>query len=542
MGFSPYDYGILFIYLIGVTLLGSWLGRNQKSTRDYFLGDRNIPWGAVCFSIVATETSTLTFISIPGLAYLTNLNFLQLTLGYLLGRILVSFLFLPAYYRGDLATAYEFLGNRFGLSMRNFSSIIFQLTRLLADGVRLFATAIPLSLITGWSYPVSIAVMGILTIVYTYLGGIRAVVWVDVVQTVVYLSGAIFAAIYLYNLLPGGWNDIVTAAQADNKLQIFYPGFENGVRAFFTSRYNFITSIIGGMFLSMASHGTDQIIVQRLLTCNNVRSSQKALIASGVFVMLQFALFLVIGLMLYTFYHGHAIGPDSNFVTSSDEVFSKFIIEELPAGLSGLIIAGIFAAAMSSLSGSLNSLASSTIMDIYKVHFGKNNSPRNDLLISKIATACWGLIFIGGAMLFKDKNNPVVELGLEIASFTYGGLLGAFLMGMLFKQVRENTAIISMWSAIFFMTWIIGGKISETAKLGIIVVNVLAFIWIFTRVHERKEQIALTLLLVTIVALIRYVEPIPFFWPWYVFIGSAVNISVGLLLTLFTTPHYRKTW
>jgi len=540
MGFSPYDYGILFLYLIGITLFGSWLGRNQTNTRDYFLGNRNIPWGAVCFSVVATETSTLTFISIPGLAYLTNLNFLQLTLGYLLGRILVSFLFLPAYYRGDLATAYEFLGNRFGLSLRNFSSIVFQMTRLLADGVRLFATAIPLSLITGWSYPVSIAVMGILTIVYTYIGGIRAVVWVDVVQTVVYLSGAIFAAIYLYHLLPGGWHDIATAAQADNKLQIFYPGFENGVRAFFTTRYNFITSLIGGMFLSMASHGTDQIIVQRLLTCNNVRSSQKALIASGVFVMLQFALFLVIGLMLYTFYHGQAIGPDSNFIASSDEVFIKFIIEELPAGLSGLIIAGIFAAAMSTLSGSLNSLASSTMLDIYKTNFGKKNSPKKDLLISKIITASWGIIFIGGAMLFKDKNNPVVELGLEIASFTYGGLLGVFLMGVLFKKVRENTAIISMWSAIFFMIWIVGGRISDAAKLGIIIVNVLVFIWIFTRIHERKEQMALTLLLVAIVSLIRYVEPIPFFWPWYVFIGSAVTIGVGLLLTFVTTPYYRQ--
>lgn len=538
MGFTPLDYGILFIYLFGVTAFGSWLGRSQKSTRDYFLGDRNMPWGAVCFSVVATETSTLTFISIPGLAYISNLNFLQLTIGYLLGRIIISFLFLPAYYRGDLSTAYEFLGNRYGQRMRNFTSIIFQITRLLADGVRLFATAIPLSIITGWSYPVSIAVIGILTIIYTYIGGIRAVVWIDVIQMGIYLGGAIIAGVYLLNHLPGGWHDVLAAARPDDKFQIFYPGFENGLRAFFTTRYNFITSIVGGMFLSMASHGTDQLIVQRLLTCNNLKSSQKALITSGVLVMIQFAIFLVIGLMLYAFYHGQLIGPDSNFLTSSDQLFPKFIVEELPAGLSGIIIAGVFAAAMSTLSGSLNSLASSSMLDLYKPRFGKDNSPQKDLLISRVITAVWGIIFIGGAMLFKDKNNPVVELGLAIASFTYGGLLGTFLMGVLFKQVRENVALIALWSAIFFMTWIIG--VRGIAQWGIIAVNVVAFVWIFTRLHDRREQMALTILFVCIGFIIRLIEPIPIFWPWYVFIGTVVTMSIGLVLTLFLDSYPRR--
>jgi len=292
MGFTPLDYGILFLYLIGVTIFGSWFGKYQKDTRDYFLGDRNLPWGAVCFSVVATETSTLTFISIPGIAYLTNLNFLQLTFGYLIGRIIISFVFLPAYYKGELSTAYEFLGNRFGLRMRNFSSVIFLITRLLADGVRLFATAIPLSVITGWSYPVSIAVIGILTIIYTYLGGIRAVVWIDVIQMVIYLGGAIIAGIFLLNSLSGGWQDVFTPARLGDKFQIINLSFGHSLTEFFTGGYNFIASILGGMFLSMASHGTDQLIVQRLLTCNNLKSSQKALITSGILVIFQFALFL----------------------------------------------------------------------------------------------------------------------------------------------------------------------------------------------------------------------------------------------------------
>jgi SSS family solute:Na+ symporter len=536
MGFTPLDYGILLFYLIGVTILGSWFGKYQKNTRDYFLGDRNLPWGAVCFSVVATETSTLTFISIPGIAYLTNLNFLQLTFGYLIGRIIISFVFLPAYYRGELSTAYEFLGNRFGLRMRNFSSVIFQLTRLLADGVRLFATAIPLSIITGWSYPVSIAVIGILTIIYTYFGGIRAVVWIDVIQMVVYLGGAIVAGIFLLNHFPGGWQDVIAVVGHEHKFQIFNFDFGKSWTEFFTGGYNFIASILGGMFLSMASHGTDQLIVQRLLTCNNLKNSQKALITSGVLVIFQFALFLVIGLMLYAFYQGQAVGQGSDFVVSSDEIFPKFIVEALPSGLSGIIIAGVFAAAMSTLSGSLNSLASSSMLDIYKSRFGKNNTPKQDLLISRIITAVWGIIFMGGAMIFTDKKNPVVELGLAIASFTYGGLLGTFLIGVFFKRVRENAALIAQWSTILFMTWVI--NVPMIAKYVIVGINLLAFIWIFIKLYDRREQIIMTVILVITVSLVRYVEPIKFFWPWYVFIGCVVTILVGLAISQLTKSSY----
>lgn len=532
MGFTPIDYTILFVYLIGVTAFGSWLGRHQKSTRDYFLGNRNLPWGAVCFSVVATETSTLTFISIPGLAYISNLNFLQLTIGYFLGRVIISFIFLPAYYKGELSTAYEFLGNRFGQKIRKFSSVIFQITRLLADGVRLFATAIPLSIITGWSYPVSIAVIGIFTIFYTYIGGIRAVVWIDVIQTIIYLGGAIVAGIFLLHLLPNGWSDVVDAARPGNKLQFIYLGFEHNLKDFFTINYTFITSILGGMFLSMASHGTDQLIVQRLLTCNNLKSSQKALITSGVFVFFQFALFLVIGLMMYAYYKGAPIGPNSEFLTRSDQLFPKFIVEVLPAGMSGMIIAGVFAAAMSTLSGSLNSLASSSMLDLYKSRFGKNNSPKQDLLISRIFTAIWGIIFIGGAMLFTDINNPVVELGLGIASFTYGGLLGVFLMGVFFKKISEDAAIISQWSAIFFMTWIIG--ITGVAQYVIIGINMLAFLWIFKNSRLLVLRISSAIIFMLIIILIAFVEPIPFGWPWYVFIGCVITILIGLALTSLT--------
>jgi len=521
MAFAPIDYGILFAYLIGATALGFWFGRKQKTTNDYFLGSRSLPWPAVCFSVVATETSTLTFISIPGLAYLTNMNFLQLTFGYLIGRIIISFIFLPAYYKGQLSTAYEFLGQRFGSNLRSFSSIVFQLTRLLADGVRLFATAIPLAVITGWSYPVSILVIAAFTIVYTYIGGIRAVVWMDVIQMFIYIGGAIIAGIFLLHQIPGGWQHVLEVAQQTHKFSIFYSGFDLSFSQFFQTNYTMLSGLIGGAFLSMASHGTDQLIVQRLLTCNDLRSSQKALITSGVIVIAQFVLFLVLGILLYVYYGGVPM--------RSDEIFPRFIVEGLPAGLSGIIIAGVFAAAMSTLSGSLNSLASSTMLDIYKQRWGKKNSPKKDLFISRFITFLWGIIFIGGALIFKDKNNPVVELGLAIASFTYGGLLGVFFLGNINKKAQEDDALIAMWSAIFFMIWIIG--LEKSVLLGMIILCLLAAAWIFKKVHRTKKQLFIPAWSLFVMALLFFTNSPQFAWPWFVLIGSITTYVIASLLS-----------
>jgi SSS family transporter len=350
-GFTALDFWVLGLYIAGVTAWGVWLGRGQTGARDYFLGGRDLPWGAVLFSVVATEKSTLTFLSIPGLAYATDLSFLQITLGYFLGRVVVAFLFLPAYYRGRLGTAYALLQTRFGLTTRRFASLIFMFTRALADGVRLFATAIPLALITGWSYPLSILVIGVLTLLYTYYGGIRSVVWVDALQMVVYMGGAVGALFVLLSAIPGGWGGLMASAGEAGKLDMLRLGWD------ISQPYTLWSGLLGGAFLSMASHGTDQLIVQRLLTCRGLRQSQWALIGSGLMVIAQFALFLVIGLGLWQFY-------DAREFARTDEIFATFIIEQLPPGLTGVVIAAIFAAAMSSLSSSLNSLASATTYDL----------------------------------------------------------------------------------------------------------------------------------------------------------------------------------
>ena len=365
MGFSFLDYTIVAVYLIGVTVAGSVIGRKQKTSREYFLGGKHLSWWSVGFSIVASETSTLTFISIPGLAYKGNMHFLQLAVGYFIGRLLVSILFIPAYYSGDLETAYDFLGKRFGIQLRKFTSTVFIVTRVLASGVRLFATAIPVHLITGLGYPESILLIGSFTLIYTYVGGLKAVVAMDVVQLFLYLSGAAASMFLIINQLPNGWSDVVQFATGHgaNKFEIINPHWGDSFIGFLSSPYTLVGGLLGGTFLTMASHGTDQLLVQRLLGCKSQRDSQKALILDASFIVLQFAFFLLLGLCLFAFYGG--VPFEQLGLKSSDEIFPKFIVENLPVGLAGLVIAGVLASAMGTLSSSIISLASSTLFDLF---------------------------------------------------------------------------------------------------------------------------------------------------------------------------------
>jgi SSS family transporter len=452
MGFSILDYLIVVFYLLGVTIIGSFISGRQKTSRDYFLGGKAMSWWSVGFSIVASETSTLTFISIPGLAYKSNLHFLQIAIGYFIGRLLVSIIFIPAYYKGDLETAYDFIGKRFGISLRKFSSAVFIITRVLASGVRLFATAIPVHIITGFDYTTSILIIGIFTLVYTYLGGLKAVVAMDVVQLFIYLSGAVASMIIILNSLPNGWNDVILYATANgqNKFEIFNLSWGTGIIGFLSSPYTLLGGLLGGTFLTMASHGTDQLLVQRLLGCKSRWDSQRALMLDAVVIVLQFAFFLILGLCLYAFYNG--VPFDQLGLNSSDEIFPKFIVENLPTGLAGLVIAGVFASAMGSLSSSISSLASSTYLDLFKLTAkGKSLDPKSELRWSKVFTLLWGFILIGGAMIFTDNKNPVVELGLKIASFTYGGLLGTFFLGLIFKRTNQRDAFVGFVAGLLTM-------------------------------------------------------------------------------------------
>lgn len=452
MGAATIDYVIILVYLIGIAVYGIISGGKQKSVKDYFLGSTKVPWWAVCFSIVAAETSTLTFISIPGLAYAANLNFMQVTFGYLIGRIIVAYVFLPAYSKGELNTAYSYLENRFGGKTRSFASVVFLFTRTAADGVRLFATAIPLKLMLDISYPLAIIIIAAVSLIYTYTGGVKGVIWVDVVQMFIYLGGAVIAAIFLINIIPGGIGEIVSVAGETNKFNIFNIGFENGISGFFQQPYTLIGGIIGGAFLSMASHGTDQLIVQRLLTTKELKASQKAIIGSGIIVIIQFFIFMAVGVMLYVYY-----GPTG---MKTDEIFPLFIIQVMPPGITGIIIAGLFAAAMSTLAGSMSSLASSSMLDLFLPLTNKQRDEKSKLKISRYVTVFWASMLVVAAIFFMNSSQAVVELALSISSFTYGGLLGTFLLGIMIKKASQEDALAGFIAGIFIMITIISLKIA----------------------------------------------------------------------------------
>jgi len=411
------DLAVVVIYFAFTLGLGLWVARNQRSAADYFLGARDLPAWAILLSIVATETSALTVISVPGIGARGDLTFLQLTFGFLVGRVGVALWLLPGYFRGDQETAYARLESRFGTTTRRMVSIVFLVTRFMGDGVRIFAGAIPLALLTGWSIPTAIVAMGGVTLVYTWFGGLKAVVWADVVQLAVYLAGGVAALLIAWELA-GGAQSALFAAWSAGKLTVIQPTLD------LTVPYTLVGGLIGGAMLSAASHGTDHLIVQRLLATRSLKAARVALIGSGVVVILQFLLFLLVGVAIWA----AGLAPEG---MPADQIFPQFILDHLPTGLAGLVVAGILAAAMSTISSSINALASSMTHDLYASWTGRRD-PAHLLRIGKLFSAVWGTSLIGGALFFHfyatGTDTPVVVLALSIASITYGGLLGTYLL------------------------------------------------------------------------------------------------------------------
>jgi SSS family transporter len=432
MALDRLDLAIIALYLMGITLFGLRFRKRQRSLRDYFLAGRDIPWWAIALSIVAAETSTLTIISIPGLAYDTNLTFLQVVMGYLVGRIVISFVLLPHYFRGDLYTAYELIERRFGRGLRSMTAGLFLLTRAAAEGVRVYAVSIVVSIALGTGEIASIAIITALTLIYTFEGGLAAVIWTDVIQTVIYVGGTLVGLTTILHLVPGGWSAIHTAAAGAGKLQVF------DFRANFWLPYTFWAGLIGGTAFITASHGTDQLIVQRLLAARGQKQSAVALLSSGVAILFQFALFLIVGVMLWAYYR-----VPSAIFGKPDRIYPTFIVSQMPHGISGLLIAAILAAAMSNLSAALNSLSSSTIMD-FVLRLRPQTDERTRLRLSRLATFYWALVLFGLAVLALQKVGRVVEVGLQIASVAYGALLGVFLLGVLTRRANQRGAMVGM--------------------------------------------------------------------------------------------------
>src|SRR5438874_2865804 len=476
----PLDVAVIFLYFAAVIAAGLLLAGRQRDASDYFLGHRGLPWWALMLSIVATETSAVTVISVPGLAARGNLTFLQIALGYLVGRIGVAALLLPGYFEGTQDTAYQRLERRFGRAARRTASVVCPLTRALADCVRIFATAIPLAIITHWNLPLGILAIGMVTLVYTWVGGLRAVVWVDVIQLGVYLLGGI-ATLLVATHLAGG---VSAFARAWDQGKLVVLDF----RPSFKILYTFWGGLVGGALIAGASHGTDHLIVQRLLAARGLKDAQRALIGSGIFIIFQIGLFLLVGTSLWL------AGAD-DLKMGGDAIYPTFVVHQLPPGLAGLVVAGILAAAMSSHASAVNSLASASTHDFYAPLSGRQE-PTHLLRVGRWLTLLWTAVLVAGAIGLQNQNTPVAQLALSSASATYGGLLGTYLLGGWWSRARQRDVVVAIIVSVLAMTPV-----------------VLGVPW-------------------------RVLPGLA--WPWYVPLGTAVTVAVGMLSSLggqyATTP------
>jgi SSS family solute:Na+ symporter len=474
-----FDLAIILAYLAGITLFGARFRRGQKNLRDYFLGGRTAPWWAISLSIVSAETSTLTIVGTPALAFGGNLGFLQIVLGYLLARIVISVLFLPQYFRGEMFTAYELMRRRFGERIRKLTASIFLVTRALAEGVRVYAISLVISIVLGTGEIASIVLIVLLTLFYTFEGGMTAVIWTDVVQMTLYVAGAVASFVVILGKIPGGWEHVAAVAGEAHKFAIFDFRF-SPTMDFFSRTYSFWAGIAGGCFLTTASHGTDQLMVQRLLSARDERQSRTALLASWVVIVVQFTLFLLIGVLLFVYYGDHNLTAPPQ----RDRIYPEFVWNNMPVGVAGLIIAAILAAAMANLSAALNSLASTTVVDFARAS-GRQIGEAAALKLARWATVVWGGVLLFIAIAARSSRS-VLEAGLTIGSIPLGALLGVFLLGILTRKPRERAAI--------------AGTVAG----------------------------------LTVVVAIHFYTPIA--WTWYVLIGTLVTFGVAMLVSLFEGP------
>lgn len=498
------DAGVILVYLAATIALGIWIGRGQKNLNDYLLGDRNLPWWAVLGSIVATETSTATVLSVPGFAFAANgdMRFLQLAIGYILGRILVAWILLPQYFRGELFTSYEVLSIRFGAATKSLASLLFLVARTLGDGLRLYLAALALAKFADVDLSMAVILVGGSTIVYTVFGGMRSVVWNDCVQMVVYLAGGILIIWLVVTRLPGGWESLMTFGQETGRFRIWDFTFDvsspAGFAATFSDPYTFWAGLIGGLFLTLGTHGTDQLTVQRLLSSRNQADARKALITSGVVVFGQFVLFLFLGVALAAYFNTF---PSGTPIEKPDDAVASFIAHDMPVGLRGVLLAAVFAAAMSTMSSSLNSSSASAMNDLLKPILGKLSAARQ-LSWGRGLTILFGVaqISVGLAApplidaLGQSEGKNVIDAVLAIASFTTGIILGVFFLGVFTRRVGQIGALAGM---------LLGGVVTVT------------LFWLGN--NQRFDLIGLP-------------SDFRLAWPWYAFVGSLATFVAGLIV------------
>jgi len=483
--FEAADWLVISIYLIGIILFGLWFGRDQKNTRDYFLGSKNIPWWGVGFSIVATETSALTFIGVPALAYGTNLAFLQIILGYVIARIVLAIVLVPHYFKGEIYSPYQLFSNAFGPAARRTAAGFFLIAGTLAAGVRVYVTCIPIQLmlrtdkwVQGSDGILAAIVLFVgLSLIYTYAGGIKAVVWTDAVQFVLFMAGGVFTLLYIPQLFDGGFQEVFSKAVKGGKLEWLNLHFS------LSMPYNLWMGVIGGTVHVMSSHGADQLLVQRVLTCKSVGDGRKALLLSALIIFPLFVIFLLTGALLWVYYQQFPpaipIPATTAGVSKDDYIYPIFILTAVPPVLKGFLIVAILSAAMSSVSSALAALASVSTMDLMRGLWRVERSEKDLLKFSRYSTLYWAVALIGVA--YASREVPfVLNAAFALTGLTSGAMLGGLLTALFTKKGSAAPVIIGMVTSLVVMI-----------------------------VVQLETNIA---------------------WPWFTLIGASVTMPVAVLL------------
>lgn len=503
--FNAADWLIIFLYLGGIILLGVWFGKDQKNTRDYFLGSKNIPWWGIGLSIVAAETSALTIIGVPSMAYGTDMAFLQMIVGYVIARVILAIIMVPHYFKGEIYSPYQLFSNAFGPSARQMAGGFFLLSETLSAGVRVYVACIPIKLMLGDKFlgfltndPIlgAILLFVILSLLYTYIGGVKAVIWTDAVQFGLFLAGGLFTLYYIPTFFKGGFGEVMHQAAAGGKLHWFNGAFTLG------APYNIWMGVIGGTVMVMSSHGAEQLIVQRVLACKNVADGRKALMLSAVIIFPLFLIFLVCGAMLWVFYQSHKFQislPEARpGIKSNDFIFPIFMMTEVPHVLKGFLIVAILSAAMSSVSSALTSLASVSTMDFVKALSRKARSEEFYLNFSKYSTVGWAAILIFIAYISRQVEF-VLNAAFSLRGLTSGALLGGLLLAIFWKRGRATPILTGMIVSLLVMT-----TIQILPK--------------FPSLHVSE-----------------------IFWPWYTLIGTSVMLLVSWTVRAFMPAKVEET-
>jgi len=509
--FSTGDWTIILLYLLGIVGLGFWFGKDQHNTRDYFLGSKSVPWWGIGLSIVAAETSALTIIGVPAMAYGGNLAFLQMVVGYVIARIVLAIVLVPHYFKGEIYSPYELFGNTFGPAARQTAGGFFLISETLAAGVRVYVASIPVKLmlgdqLLGWGTgdPIlgAIFLFVVLSLIYTYVGGVKAVIWTDAVQFGLFLLGGLFALAYIPSLVKGGLGTVLHDAAAGGKLHwlnLAPPPGSSWFLFLVGAPFNLWMGVIGGTVMVLSSHGAEQLIVQRVLACRTVAEGRKALALSAVIIFPLFLIFLLVGAMLWVFYQGHPFQiplpeprPGSG-IKANDFIFPIFMMTEVPHVLKGFLIVAILSAAMSSVSSALTSLSSVATMDFVRP-LQPQKSEAYFLRFSKLATVGWAIVLIGIAYLSRQVEF-VLNAAFSLRGLTSGALVGGLALAIFWRRSRGLPVIAGMLVSLVAMTaiqWL--PKWSATQGW-----------W-------------------------QHVVGTEFFWPWYTLIGACITLATARLM------------